>query len=308
MDALLLAIVENSESESAQLDFKISFDSAAPGNWCELVKDIVAMANSNGGVIVFGVNDDGTPGSTDLTAVLSIDPATIVDKIKKYTGQHYADFCLARGTRKGHSVGIISVNAVAMPMVFTAPGTYDIGSGKQKTAFSQGTVYFRHGAKSEPGTSDDLRETLQRELDRVRSSWLDGIKKVVTAPVGTTVSVLPAEVRLSGAEEATSVRLVNDESAPAFKAVRTDLLYPFRQKELVARVNTLLGAPTISAHDVYSVRKTYAIDAEPNFYYKPKFSSPQYSQAFAGWMVDHFREDPDFFIKAREASKKNSVA
>lgn len=266
------------------------------------------MANSNGGVIVFGVNDDGTPGSTDLTAVLSIDPATIVDKIKKYTGQHYADFCLAPGTRKGHPVAIISVNAVSIPIVFTAPGTYDIGGGKQKTAYSQGTVYFRHGAKSEPGTSNDLREALERELDRIRSSWLDGITKVVTAPVGETVSILPAEVQLSGAEEATSVRLVNDENAPAFKAIRTDLLYPYRRKELVAKVNTLLGATTISAHDIHSVLKAYAIDGQPNFYYKPQYSSPQYSQAFAEWMVDQYRVDSDFFVKAREASKKPSVS
>jgi predicted HTH transcriptional regulator len=88
MDASLQAIVEGSENESAQLDFKALFDPASAKYWCELVKDIVAMANSNGGVIVFGVNDDGTPGSADLTDVLSIDPASIVDKIKKYTGQH----------------------------------------------------------------------------------------------------------------------------------------------------------------------------------------------------------------------------
>jgi hypothetical protein len=179
------------------------------------------------------------------------------------------------GTRQGHAVVIMSIASVTMPMVFTAPGTYDIGGGKQKTAFSQGAVYFRHGAKSEPGSSEDLRTALERELDRIRSSWLDGIAKVVTAPVGATISVLPAEVKLSGAQDATGVRLVNDETAPAFKAIRTDLLYPYRQKELVAQVNALLGAPTISAHDVHSVRKVHAVDRQPNFFYKPQYSSPQ---------------------------------
>jgi hypothetical protein len=122
----------------------------------------------------------------------------------------------------------VSVRAVSLPIVFTSPGTYDVGGGKQKTAFSAGTVYFRHGAKSEPGTSEDLRAALERELARIRSSWLDGIAKVVTAPVGATVSVLPGEVTLSGAKDASTVRLVNDDGAPAFKAVRTDLLYPYR--------------------------------------------------------------------------------
>jgi hypothetical protein len=229
-----------------------------------------------------------------VDALLAIDPAVIVDKIKKYTGQHYSGCNLASGMRRGHVVAVMSVASVSMPMVFIAPGTYDIGGGKQKTAFSLGTIYFRHGAKSEPGTSDDLRMVLERELDRIRNSWLDGIAKVVTAPVGT-VSVLPAEVKLSGAEDATSVRLVNDESAPAFKAVRTDLLYPYRQKELVAKVNALLGLPTISAHDVYSVRKAHAVDGQQNFFYKPQYSSPQY------------QIDSDFFVKAREVTRKLST-
>jgi hypothetical protein len=185
-------------------------------------------------------------------------------------------------------------------MVFTAPGTYDVGGGKQKTAFSLGTVYFRHGAKSEPGNTDDLRGALERELSRIRSSWLDGIAKVVTAPVGATVSVLPPEVKLTGTEEATRVRLVNDEDAPAFKAFRTDLLYPYRQKELVAQVNKLLdGALVIGTHDIYSVRKAHHIDGQPTFYYKPQYSSPQYSLAFAEWIVEQYRADHEFFTKAR---------
>jgi hypothetical protein len=197
------------------------------------------------------------------------------------------------------------VAAALLPIVFTDPGTYDVGGGKQKTAFARGTVYFRHGAKSEPGTTEDLRGALNKELDRVRSSWLDGITKVVTAPIGATISVLPAEVKLTGAESATSVRLVNDESAPAFKAYRTDLLYPYRQKELVARVNALLESHKVTGHDVHCVRKARGIDAQPNFFYKPQFSSPQYSEAFAEWMVDQYRADDQFFIKAKEALKKH---
>ena len=305
MDTSLLAAVESSQNESAGLDFKESFDPGVSSCWCELVKDIVALANSGGGAIVFGVNDDGSPSSADLEAVLGIDPATIVDKIKKYTGQHYAGCSLTNVIRKGHRVAVMSVTSVSIPMVFTSPGTYDAGGGKQKTAFSMGTVYFRHGAKSEPGTSEDLRVALERELDRIRSSWLDGITKVVTAPLGSTVSILPGEVQLSGAGDATAVRLVNDEDAPAFKAVRTDLLYPYRQKELVAKVNALFGATRISAHDVYCARKAYAVELQPNFYYKPQYSSPQYSQAFVDWMVDQYNADAEFFLRSRDVSKKH---
>jgi len=308
MDKGVLTKIDESEKESADLDFKSAFDPSAPQDWCELIKDIVAMANSGGGLILFGVNDDGSPAAVDLKQILALDPAKIVDKIEKYTDQHFADISLCSGARRGCPIAVLSVSSVPVPIVFTAPGTYDIGGGKQKTAFSRGTVYFRHGPKSEPGTSEDLRAALNRELDRVRSSWLDGITKVVTAPVGATISVLPSEVKLSGAEGATGVRLVNDESAPAFKAYRTDLLYPYRQKELVARVNELLAGPKITAHDVYCVRKAHGVDAQPNFFYKPQFSSPQYSDAFAEWMIEQYRAATDFFQKARDASKKHEAA
>jgi hypothetical protein len=298
--------LENTDNETAEVDFKASFDPAASQDWCELIKDIVAMANSGGGIVVLGVNDDGTPAAADLAPIHKLDPATIVDKIKKYTGQHYAGFSLRPGSRRGSPAIALAISGSPMPIVFTSPGTYDVGGGKQKTAFSQGTVYFRHGAKSEPGNSDDLRAVLERELDRVRSSWLDGIAKVVTAPVGATVSVVPDEVHLTGSESGAAVRLVNDDAAPAFKAMRTDLLYPYRQKELVKRVNGILGIPTITAHDVYCVRKAHGVDDQPNFFYKPQFSSPQYSDAFADWIVEQYRADAEFFQKAKDAAKKQS--
>lgn len=300
--------LNDTDNETGEIDFKATFNPAASEDWCELIKDIVAMANSGGGYVVFGVNDDGTPAAVDLKSIQNLDPATIVDKFKKYTNQHFAGFSALLGSRRGTPVVALAISGSSIPIVFTSPGTYDIGGGKQKTAFSRGTVYFRHGAKSEPGNSDDLRVALERELDRVRSSWLDGIAKVVTAPVGATVSVLSDEVRLTGSDAATAVRLVNDDTAPAFKAMRTDLLYPYRQKELVTRVNELLGGPKISGHDVYCVRKVYGVDDQPNFFYKPQFSSPQYSDAFAEWMVEQYKADSLFFQKAREGAKKHGGA
>ncbi len=38
--------------ESQRLDFKRQVDPASPADWCELIKDIVAIANSGGGTIV----------------------------------------------------------------------------------------------------------------------------------------------------------------------------------------------------------------------------------------------------------------
>lgn len=46
--------------ESQKVDFKASFDPQSKQDWCELIKDIIAMTNSGGGCLIIGVNDDGS--------------------------------------------------------------------------------------------------------------------------------------------------------------------------------------------------------------------------------------------------------
>ncbi len=49
------------------------------------------MANSGGGSLVVGVQNDGTPSGANCTPVLTIDPAKVVDKIAAYTGDRFAN-------------------------------------------------------------------------------------------------------------------------------------------------------------------------------------------------------------------------
>ena len=56
---------------------------------------------------------------------------------------------------------------------------------------------------------------------------------------------------------------------------------------------------------MFTVSVNARCDGQPTFYYKPQYSSPQYSEAFADWMVEQYRADPEFFFKAREAAKKH---
>jgi hypothetical protein len=280
------------------------------------------MANSGGGLVVVGVNDDGVPTQSDLTAILGLDPAILMDKVYKYTGIHVAGCAVAPAVRQGVAVAAICVPGANVPIVFAQPGSYDAGGGKQKTVFGRGTVYFRHGAKSEPGTTDDIRAAQERAVERLRSSWLDGIQKVVTAPAGAIVRVLPVgdvaagisagirlvpkDVSASAADTGEGIRLVNDPAAPAFKSiVGTDVLFPYRQKEIVTRVNELLKGAKVTSHDIVCVRRHHNIAAQPNFFHKLKFSSPQYSEAFALWLAERYAADDEFFAKARHAPKKN---
>jgi hypothetical protein len=299
------------KEECDTLDFKSAFDPGRLADWCELVKDIVAMANSGGGTIVIGANDDGTASGYDATIFQKIDPADIVNKLHKYTEQQFADFRVGDCKISGQSVALLVIGGVRFPIVFTAPGGYEISSGKPKSAFRVGTVYFRHGAKSEPGTTQDLRNALDRELTRLRAFWLDGITKVVEAPDGSEVQVVKSTVALDGSAGAKPIRLTHAGDAPEFKVIDNDKIYPYRSKELLKKLTESLGSNVLSSHDVLLVRRVHVIDTNPTFSHKGIFGTRQYSNAFVDWLLAEYANDKQFFQKLREiarAQKKNAAA
>ncbi|TAK90843.1 MAG: hypothetical protein EPO07_20115 [Verrucomicrobia bacterium] len=302
-----LAECLNNRCETTSLDFKSEFNPNSNQDWCELLKDIVAIANSGGGIIAIGLNDDGSNSASELKAVLGLDPADVCNKVEKYTGCCHSDFRLVEAQVNGQSVACFVIGEVHTPLVFTKPGTYQIpGSNQQKTAFSQGTVYFRHGPKSEPGSADDLRGFIEREVERLRSAWLDNVRKVVEAPVGSKVVVVPAESHKVQAEERT-FRLTSSPEAPLVRELNPNESHPYRQKDVAKLVAEKLNFP-VTFYDVFCVRKMHAIENMPEFCYKPKFSSSQFSDAFVDWFVSEYRKNPDFIEQAKQRLRKQTNA
>lgn len=320
--------------ESASADFKSSFDPHSKQEWCELIKDIVAMSNSGGGLIIVGVDDDGNPlENADIGALLAVDPADVTNRIHSYTDQHFGAFEIVESVRRGKPVAVINVGPSDIPIVFTAHGGYAI-SGGQKTAFVKGSVYFRHGAKSEPGATDDLRQALERKLGQVKGFWLDGIGKIMAAPAGSDVQIVqrtitlkesedavpvrlttdggaPAmgisNVALQDAPDAVPIRLTDDKDAPTLSVMQADKLYPHRQKELVKRLTERMGGqPSVRPHDIQCVRRVHKIDENPLFSYKAQYSPRKYTDAFVDWVLSKYAEDQNFFKHSREIDRMNT--
>lgn len=296
----LVAKASTARRESRQIEFKASFDASSKQDWCEIIKDVVAIANSGGGIIVFGANSRGELTDGDLSALSKVDPATIVDRIHPYIGNHAADVEVVEVERHAKKLLGWVIAPSRVPLVFVQPGTSPIEGGTQKTAFARGTVYFRHGAKSEPGTTDDIAQAVERKLETVRREWLAGVRKVVEAPEGSRVSLLPPEVRQSTAPDATPIRITDDPGAPAYRVVDPDSTHPFRQKELVSDVRRRLPEGVgFNSFDVVSLRCAHDVDEKREFSYKPKFGSRQYSPAFADWVVEQVNANPEFLREAR---------
>lgn len=225
------ALQANQESE--QVDFKASLDIRVRGELLEVVKDIIAMANSGGGVLLVGLNDDGTPSGHNVSSLLTFDPAKVTDQIFSATGRHFSSFTIRAAQKVGQPIAAILVGGVPVPLVIVSVGNYqDLHSGKQKTAFAQGVVYFRHGAKSEPGTTEDLERCLKREIEAAREAWLGNVRQVLEAPLGSRIVVLPPGQ--SASAEGFAVRVVDNPDAPVVRLHEQDWRdqYPYSFKRL----------------------------------------------------------------------------
>ncbi len=207
--------------ESKYIEFKEGFDPSSRAEWCEIIKDIVAIANTGGGIILFGVDNVGRPVNRSIDDIARLDPAEVSDMLTKYTGSNELEIEIHELKKETNQVFGFVVHATPTPIAFRNPGTYKIGDGKQKSAFSKGTVYFRHGAKSEPGTTEDLRRAIDRQVDSIRKSWMKGVRKVVQAPKGSQIVALTPPSSIAGATATvTTFKPVKDSKATPVRLTR----------------------------------------------------------------------------------------
>lgn len=256
------------------------------------------MANSGGGAIVIGVNDDGSPSMFGVQPVLDLDLADISNRMRSFTSVNFDRIEIKEVCRKEHRAAAICIAGADIPMVFQNAGSYKQESGESGSAFAVGTIYFRHGAKSEPGTTDDIRTCIERKVDRLREAWLSNIRTVVEAPADAVVRIFDPTEGLG----ATSIRIVNDPMDSADVVVRPDETHPLRCKDVVELLNSQIRySRKLSPRDVLCVRIAHDVDNRSEYFYPNPVhnNTPQYSHQFAEWLIDEFRRDGEFFEKAR---------
>lgn len=255
-------------------------------DYVELVRDIAAMANSGGGVVV-------------LDGVAGVDEELLHEQLSRYAEPEFEGFTVEALSRDGRPSTAVVVEGVRnAPLVFTRTGRVD----GDHVAFVQGGLYFRHGARSEPATGADVRDFIRRQLEATRTQWLANIRQVMHAPDGAEVAVVETAERDEEGRP-TLIRLTTDPHAPLYGQVDPDQSHPYRQKEVIREVNARLGEGAVNAFDILSVRRVHAIseDTRPEFVHVPKFGSPQYSDAFVEWLIAERERDPRFFEEAKSS-------
>ena len=170
--------------ESTTADLKVMFDSVIPGAVLELIKDLVAFANSGGGTIRVGATETSQPGVPEA-ALDTLDGARISDQINKYVAP-----CRARvshevtGNGDGRFVMDLSIEACdRYPLVFSKQGQY-ASTPKPVMVFREGDIYVRHGAKSERATYEDIVAIIERAVASNRDEIFRRIDQLAHLPEG----------------------------------------------------------------------------------------------------------------------------
>lgn len=168
--------------ESTSTDLKLRTDWNSAAAILNLVKDLVAIANSGGGCIRIGLNETSQVGvpQADLA---ELDGARVSDQINKYITPRRAKVS-HEITPLGDGTFIVDLKVEACeryPLVFSKLGQYP---GTQKPVFREGDIYVRHGAKSERATYEDIVDMIERAVADSRGEILRRIDQLVRLPEG----------------------------------------------------------------------------------------------------------------------------
>ncbi|MEA2220370.1 MAG: putative DNA-binding domain [Solirubrobacteraceae bacterium] len=275
---------------SSRVAFRRGFDASSAADWRELVHDVVALANSGGGVVVVGVSEGGGPVDADLTAMRALEPARLGDRILDDTGVRLAGLEVVEVERDGAPAVAIVVDAAEVPLVFA----------QHAQAATPGALVVRHGARSEPATSADLARIVARRRREDRAALVRDVRRVVEGPADAEVALVrraaPGELGPTA-----TIQITTDPGAPVYGRLSPDLTHPHRQKEVIAEVNRRLGAERVNAFAIQSIRAVHALDEAtvPELVHLPKFGSRQYSDAFVTWIVRHIEADAGFLDDTR---------
>jgi hypothetical protein len=177
--------------ENGVLERKVDYDPSNPSSRLQLVKEIVAMANSHGGTIRIGESDDGRCPGVDDERASALDPARVCDLVDSFIAPEHLE--LTHQTGPSDEPGRVVVEIVVPahprpPLVFTKDGNYRSRNDRQEYAFRRGDVYVRKGTKAERATRADFLTWTNDAVERERERWRSRMSLVAELPPDAELS------------------------------------------------------------------------------------------------------------------------
>ncbi|MEX0784386.1 MAG: ATP-binding protein [Dehalococcoidia bacterium] len=172
-------------AETALVDFKQDFDGQTRA-WCTLLAEGAALTNSGGGLLVYGVRDDGTRVGLERSLSRDLDAAKINDRLSRYvTG---IQFNVSNFEMKYYKQLFLFLFFRSVPglVVFDKDGNYTDG-GQTKVAFNAGVIYVRRGTKKTAATQADINAIVRRLAENQAREFLARVERVASLPLGAEI-------------------------------------------------------------------------------------------------------------------------
>lgn len=241
--SLIRAVPASSTAECVHFDQKRGF-APGPREWAELAKDVASMANSGGGVLLFGIEDDGTRVGLDTSLLGLLDPAKVVDQLRRKAPAAAVASTYHEVSYYRKTYGALVVQPLRVPLVFDTEWGYNDDTGRHRIVIHPGVLYVRTPGKSAPALQSDLREVWQRSVDIASEQLMARIERVASLPPDSELIVTADEPPgrgyvLVSSGEGRPVQITDDPETPAValrEVLSVDTPYSSAASEVASQV------------------------------------------------------------------------
>ena len=178
-----------SRRELPFLEFKVDLDLADKHRWPGLLKDIVAISNSGGGVVLFGLDSNSKRVGLSTSLLAHLDPANIAQKLQKFARSGVARTAYVEIKYYQKMYGFLLVHRPDGITVFERDGDFEEPPGTPRKAFYKGVVYIRRVAGNTEASQADLDRMVNRLLNRRLQSVVARIEPVLQMPTDSDLIV-----------------------------------------------------------------------------------------------------------------------
>lgn len=228
----------NLSGEDDRLDYKAVYNlkgSQGTKDRVEIVRDIVAMANTFGGYIVLGVREakDGSPeryvadGLTDEVCA-SLDISDLQTHVGSFVSEHIELQLQIHSLEslQGKKFALIYVAPCPQsPIIFTREGQYTDSTGANKVLFYPGDIVIRKGASSKRVDQSDMRRIISEIRRREKANWTEEILGIRSL-VGRLDNLIAILSKQGGQEETTSAQTEPEPYDQTLYYLSAEAFYP----------------------------------------------------------------------------------
>jgi hypothetical protein len=254
------------KEEDGLVDFKQRFDWRLDKSWIELAIDCVAFANTDGGYVVFGVADKTWKlvGIDKPSVVALTDTKKVLEKINR----NLVPALTRVRTREVEDsqmtfVVLFSPRSLDCTHIFESNLDWIPTPGKSLTVVSKGAIYIRRAASNQVLTSADFELLVERRLKRVRDKMLEGVARVIQAPIDHEVVTI---VRSSDASGASTITVGGapesmDLRGKPLRLARESMADKIKFLEAMTNADERIPVPASILFEAYAARETLNPDA-----------------------------------------------